>query len=264
MNRLALYARPIASLRDPGRRGGYEILLSTHDSDTSCNAVPEFFLQPEGGESGAAVDRWFVEHALGALFPHTQWMSSQRIPISINLSAQSIIDRKFITHLDSVLARGALPARLLTIRVAMPFILDNVSKAAKTLRRLRRLGCGLALNGFGIQRNALACLREIPATQVKLDEHLLRELPDNPRAGAALKTTMQLLHGFPCKSVADYVNSAAIAKRLRGLGVDYAQGSVFGNAEPLYEVLDGFHEVPPLALHASTWPGCRRVQMHAN
>jgi len=55
----------------------------------------------------------------------------------------------------------------------------------------------------------------------------------------AVQAIVQLAKGEGIDTVAEFVETPAIARKLRALGVDYGQGNAFGKPEPLDSVLAG-------------------------
>ncbi len=72
---------------------------------------------------------------------------------------------------------------------------------------------------------------------MKIDGSFIRDILTNPRSEASVRGVVELARRLRLKTVAEYVETEAIAATLRRLGVDYAQGYAFGRAEPLEDIL---------------------------
>jgi EAL domain-containing protein (putative c-di-GMP-specific phosphodiesterase class I) len=83
----------------------------------------------------------------------------------------------------------------------------------------------------------LAYLKGLHITRVKIDGSFVRDVVANRRSQATVRGIVELAKGFSIDTVAEYVESAAIAEKVRDLGVDYAQGYAFGKPEPLDKIL---------------------------
>ncbi len=94
-----------------------------------------------------------------------------------------------------------------------------------------------ALDDFGTGANSLSSLNALPFTRVKIDGSFIRDILTNPRSEASVRGVVELARRLRLKTVAEYVETEAIAATLRRLGVDYAQGYAFGRAEPLEDIL---------------------------
>jgi EAL domain-containing protein (putative c-di-GMP-specific phosphodiesterase class I) len=52
-----------------------------------------------------------------------------------------------------------------------------------------------------------------------------------------LRSIVKLVAGFPISTVADCVETAGVARRLRSIGLDYGLGEAYGRPRPLSDVL---------------------------
>ena len=105
------------------------------------------------------------------------------------------------------------------------------------MRRLRRLGCGVALVGFGTGMSSLSYLRQLPVTMLKIDGSFVRDVLRDARAESMVRAIAQLARSMSITTVAEYIETEAISTRIAELGVDYGQGFAIGRPIPLAEVL---------------------------
>jgi EAL domain-containing protein (putative c-di-GMP-specific phosphodiesterase class I) len=61
----------------------------------------------------------------------------------------------------------------------------------------------------------------------------VRDIVSNRRSQATVCGIVELAKRFSIDTVAEFVENADIANKVRELGVDYAQGYAFGRPEPL-------------------------------
>ena len=89
----------------------------------------------------------------------------------------------------------------------------------------------------------------MPITRVKIDGSFVRDILTNPRSQATVRGIVELARGMSLETVAEYVESEAIAERMRELGVDYGQGYVFGKPQPLEALLEELSRDESRRLH---------------
>ena len=108
------------------------------------------------------------------------------------------------------------------------------------LRRLTALGVRLALDDFGTGASSLRALQRLPVDEVKVDGSLVSRLGTDDQAAAMVGAVISLAHSLGLRTVAEGVETAAQAERLRELGCDLAQGFFFHrplSAEALEDLL---------------------------
>ncbi len=106
------------------------------------------------------------------------------------------------------------------------------------LQKLAPLGCRFALDDFGTGASSLSYLKSLPITRVKIDGSFVRDIAGNPRSRATVQSIVELARNFSVDTVAEYVETEAIARLVRELGVDFGQGDAYGQPEPLEDVLE--------------------------
>ena len=108
------------------------------------------------------------------------------------------------------------------------------------IERLRALGCGIALDDFGSGLSSFGYLKHFKVDYVKIDGGFVRELPNSASDRAIVRSIQALAREFGARTVAEYVEDETVFASVRELGVDYAQGYVFGRPRPLDELLREF------------------------
>jgi EAL domain-containing protein (putative c-di-GMP-specific phosphodiesterase class I) len=168
--------------------------------------------------------------------------------VSINLSAQSIGDEAFIDQLIEQIRSSGVPPAALTIEITEQSAVSNLATAAELMRRIRRVGCQVALDDFGTGMNSLASLKGLPVSRIKIDGSFVKDLLTNARSLATVQAILALARPLELDTVAEYVETEAVAARLTLLGIDYAQGYAFGRPEPLDDVLNSLQSEESLRL----------------
>jgi diguanylate cyclase (GGDEF)-like protein len=232
-----LFAQPIVPLRNLELSGGYEVLLRLRKPDSTVSGPADFLSAAERYQLMPSIDQWVMENTIKQLEPYVSVLLHRRLSVSVNVTAHSLTDDKFVDFLIARLRSSRVPPGLLTVEITEQTALRNLPFAARLMHRLRELGCGVALDDFGTGNNSLVCLRDLPVTRVKIDGSFVRDILGNPRSEGTLRGILQLLEPFKVETVAEYVENEAIAQRLRRLKVDYAQGYAFGKPEPMQQLL---------------------------
>ena len=249
-DRLLLYAQKIVPLRDHDKRGGYELLVRLKTVDGSISAPAEFLSAAQRYQLLPSIDRWVVTRALQMLSTYRGTVMQSGLSFSINLSAQSIGDEAFIDQFIAQIRGSGVPPSALTIEITEQSAVSNLATAAELMRRMRRVGCQIALDDFGTGMNSLTSLKGLPVSRIKIDGSFVKDLLTNSRSLATVQAILALARQLELDTVAEYVESEALATRLTLLGIDYGQGYAFGKPEPLDNVLGGLQNEESQRLRA--------------
>jgi len=230
--RLLLYAQRIVPLRtEEGDAGHYEVLLRMR-GEAGELILPQAFL-PAAERYGLAprVDRWVVSAALQCLAADAHRLESLRL-CSINLSGHSLGDEGFLAFVVQQLAQSGVPPEKVCFEITETLAIANLTNATQFIRALKAEGCRFALDDFGSGLSSFAYLQNLPVDYLKIDGHFVRRVAGGGVGYAFVKSINEIGHVMGKKTIAEFVEDAATLERLREIGVDYAQGFLFGHPGP--------------------------------
>lgn len=96
------------------------------------------------------------------------------------------------------------------------------------VRSIRSLGCGIALDDFGVGFGGFAYLKSLPVTAVKIDRQFVADALDEPASSYVIQAIVSLARAFELETIAEGAESDQTVDLLRDLGVDAIQGFVIG------------------------------------
>jgi diguanylate cyclase (GGDEF)-like protein len=236
-DRLLLYAQRITPLRNPSLPGGYELLLRLRRENGEIAAPGPLIAAAQRYQLLPTVDRWVIGHALQTLGAYRGMIKTRGISFSINVSGQSIGDQTFAHSVKEQVVAANLPAGSVILELTEQAAVTNFAGANELIRQLKSLGCRFALDDFGTGANSLTVLKNLQISRVKIDGSFVRDILTDRNSLATCKAVIELAAGLSMDTVAEYVESEAIASEVRRLGVDYAQGYAFHRPEPLEGLL---------------------------
>lgn len=230
-NRFRLYGQLIRPL-DGSDEPHLEILLRLLDEEgrvqspeTFLPAAERYFLMP-------SIDRWVVSHALAALTSR-----GATHVCSINLSGQSLNDESFVGFILEELDRTGIAGKWVCFEITETAAINSMETAKRFILRLKERGCRFSLDDFGTGLSSFSYLKALPVDFVKIDGSFVKCIIDDPVSESMVLAITQVGHAMGLKIIAEYVENARIEKRLRELGVDYAQGYAIERPIPLREHL---------------------------
>jgi len=104
-------------------------------------------------------------------------------------------------------------------------------KLMDTLTRFRIKGIGLAIDDFGTGYSSLMQLRQLPFTEVKIDQAFVADVTRSRDCRLIIQSVVDLAHGLGLTATAEGVETIEQLRLVRELGCDLAQGYLI--AQPI-------------------------------
>jgi EAL domain-containing protein (putative c-di-GMP-specific phosphodiesterase class I) len=149
--------------------------------------------------------------------------------VAFNLSGLSVQSRGFRERLLAALDRpvpGGQPRVLAEITETAE--IEDESEAAQTVAALRDRGVPICIDDFGAGAAAFRYLRSFPIDYVKIDGAYVRHAVENERDRGFVAAMIDLSLNVGARTIAEQVESEAVAEIMQSLGVGYGQGWLFG------------------------------------
>ena len=199
----------------------YEALVRMVDADNPDQLIAPGVFIPAAERTGRIVDidRWVIRAAIGKL------AALPELPgLAINISARSFDDPTLAGVISGLLDEfGVAPARLI-IELTETSALANIQDSERFIDDLRRLGCTVCLDDFGVGFSSFAYLKHLSADVLKIDGMFIRGLAGNREDQVFVRAIVEVARGLGKKTVAEFVGDAETLALLAEIGVDYAQG----------------------------------------
>jgi EAL domain-containing protein (putative c-di-GMP-specific phosphodiesterase class I) len=134
-----------------------------------------------------------------------------------------------------VLDTTGMAPKLLVLELTESVALTDLAESARILGSLKTLGVRIALDDFGTGFSSLSHLGALPVDVVKIDKSFVQAMQGNGGASVA-EAVLQIARTFNLAPVAEGVEDAMQASRLRELECAQAQGYHFARPMPAAEV----------------------------
>ncbi|WP_212992513.1 putative bifunctional diguanylate cyclase/phosphodiesterase [Actinoplanes auranticolor] len=151
--------------------------------------------------------------------------------LNVNLSASQLGNPALVDEVRAVLERTGLPPALLVLELTESVALVDLIESARVLSALKSLGVRIALDDFGTGFSSLSHLGTLPVDVVKIDKSFVQAMQEGNGASVA-EAVLQIARTFNLAPVAEGVEDAAQASRLRELDCAQAQGYHFARPMP--------------------------------
>ncbi|WP_305789623.1 putative bifunctional diguanylate cyclase/phosphodiesterase [Symbioplanes lichenis] len=157
--------------------------------------------------------------------------------LNVNLSASQLGNPNLVEEVRGVLQRTGLPPELLVLELTESVALVDTIESARILGALKTLGVRIALDDFGTGFSSLSHLGALPVDVVKIDKSFVQAMQENAGASVA-EAVLQIARTFNLAPVAEGVEDASTASRLRELDCAQAQGYHFAKPMPAGELTE--------------------------
>ena len=198
---------------------------------------PQRGLVPPDGFIGLAEET-------GAIAEVTRWVIQQAIedqarlaaggydlPIYVNLSGRLVADGAFTRWLLRTL-RGRPPGAI-GLEITETAVIDDPGHALANLQALADAGAPISIDDYGAGLSSLAYLKQLPATELKIDRLFISGLTSGHRDPLLVRSTIDLAHALEMEVTAEGVEEPATLALLRTMGCDLIQGFLIARPMPL-------------------------------
>jgi diguanylate cyclase (GGDEF)-like protein len=174
--------------------------LSHHVVRKSCHAIRDL-VEPE---SGLAID------------------------LAVNISTQHLQQVDFADGIVEALEAHQLHPSRLIVEITESIAATGDADCLQQLSVLRALGVRVAIDDFGTGYSSLAQLEFLPVDILKVDQSFLKDITKRPNRLRFVESVVALAAALELRIVFEGVEHPDQARTLMNLGVEHAQGYLFG------------------------------------
>lgn len=214
--------QPIVSLRD-GKTFAFEA-LSRGTPESAFRSANELFDTAIKHSLLVELDRICRRKAL---------LSSQRLPdhakVFVNTLPATMRDPEFHgQHLIALLERARLTPDRMVIEITEKMVIDNLSLFQDAVSYFTDLGMSLAVDDVGSGYSGLETVSQLKPKYLKIDMALVQGVHASMVNREILKGILLLGRGMGAEVIAEGIESTEELETIRGLGIEYGQGYLFG------------------------------------
>lgn len=226
---LEVYYQPLVDAKGHDVVGAEALMRWRHPTR---GLIPPNEFIPAAEQSGqiVAMETWLQRAAMKQL---RKWNRAKpNLHLSMNLSARQLERADFVEGFAEILGEtGVDPANVIA-EVTETFAMQHPREAARVLAGLAELGVSLAIDDFGTGYSNLGQLQHLPFGIVKIDRGFLRDVPENQRNFALVRTIIAMAQSLELHVIAEGVETKTQADFLYWEGATWLQGFHFGRPMP--------------------------------
>ena len=211
-----------------GRPMGAEALVRWNHPVEGAVKPDEFIAIAEAmGLIGTITDQVLGRALAAAADESWRWMD---LRVSVNLSAHNLLQVNLAADVEAHLHRAGIRAAGLCLELSESAMMSESRRALNTMHELAELGVTLSIDNFGTGDASLACLKDLPADEVKIDKSFVTSMGSQRGNPAFVRSIIYLAKALDLSVVAEGVETEVSAARLAELGCETAQGYYFALA----------------------------------
>jgi EAL domain-containing protein (putative c-di-GMP-specific phosphodiesterase class I)/GGDEF domain-containing protein len=233
LNQIMLYYQPKQDL-ETGHIVGVEALIRWHHDERGWVNPADFI--PLAEETGiiTQLTRWVIVQAMSDLADLQK--DNRELSVAINISARDLESAELKGVLASALQQSGLQAGSVTLEITETAAMLDPVRSLQALNVLADLGYQISIDDFGSGYSSLSYLKQLPASELKLDRSLIHDICTSESADVIVSTAIQMARSLGYRVVGEGIEAAEIAGHLKAKGCDMLQGFWLCKPKPIDEL----------------------------
>ena len=231
---------------------GAEALIRWEHPTRGLIMPGEFIAAAEEAGSIAALTIWTIK----------QVISDQRrlaragydIPVFVNISGVLLADSDFVAQACTMLRDSEAK---IGFEITETSVIRDPATALKHLQEFADIGIPVAIDDYGAGLSSLAYLKQLPASELKIDKMFVTQLTSSNRDPLIVRSTIDLAHAMEMEVTAEGVETPAAMALLGVMGCDLVQGFLISRPLGFDAFLKFVREDAHLAVAVPAIPGLR-------
>lgn len=210
--------QPVFSLTN-GSIAYIEALARWENQEFGNVSPSEFFNIAEKSGIFEKLNQYLMKEAISHA---KKW--PRHVLLSFNLGGVQLGRTGAADRIVQSLVSCGFPTNRMIFEVRIANALADFDTVKEEIEVLRRAGCLVAIDDFGIGKVSVAQLGVLNFDIVKLDGTLTRNITHSPRSRQILLGLINLWHATDAVCVAEQIEEPGQLDMLKAMGCDYAQG----------------------------------------
>jgi EAL domain-containing protein (putative c-di-GMP-specific phosphodiesterase class I)/GGDEF domain-containing protein len=172
----------------------------------------------EAGEIGA-LTLWTLQQVIAD--QRRLAAAGHDLTLFLNISGMLLADAGFVTRACEIVAASGAK---LGFEITETAVIRDPDIAIRHLQRFAEIGVQLAIDDYGAGLSSLAYLKQLPATELKIDKMFVMQLTSSNRDPLIVRSTIDLAHALEMEVTAEGVETPSALALLSVMGCDMVQG----------------------------------------
>jgi EAL domain-containing protein (putative c-di-GMP-specific phosphodiesterase class I) len=143
------------------------------------------------------------------------------LTLFLNISGMLLADAAFVEEACAIVSASGAK---LGFEITETAVIREPDRAIRHLQRFADIGVQLAIDDYGAGLSSLAYLKQLPATELKIDKMFVMQLTSSNRDPLIVRSTIDLAHALEMEVTAEGVETPSALALLGVMGCDMVQG----------------------------------------
>nr|WP_235937629.1 EAL domain-containing protein [Marinobacter caseinilyticus] len=189
--------------------------------------------------------RWVLEHALDARDRFLE--RDYSFTLSVNISPNNLREPEFPLFVQRLMTSYSRHRGHIILEVTETSMMLDPVNSLRALRSLHATGIPLSIDDFGSGYSSLSYIKQLPASEIKIDRSLITDLQTQQEDRVIVQTTIDMCHSLGYQVVAEGVETEDTIKLLAAMGCDMIQGYVLTPPLPMADLFEWLDRQPVTA-----------------
>jgi EAL domain-containing protein (putative c-di-GMP-specific phosphodiesterase class I) len=150
----------------------------------------------------------------------------------VNFSVKDFAGANLFEQVKATFAEKKIAPQQIHLEITETLLMDAPEMARAELEKCRAIGLNISIDDFGSGYSSLNYLHYFPIDTLKIDQSFIRSLSTHPGSLVLVKSIIGLAQNLGMNVIAEGVETAQDAARLKALGCEYIQGYFFSKPLP--------------------------------
>lgn len=165
--------------------------------------------------------------------------SGHDLAIFMNISGQLLTDAAFVTAVCQKVSGGGAK---IGFEITETSVIRDPKVAIAHLQIFAAVGVVIAIDDYGAGLSSLAYLKQLPASELKIDKLFVLNLTSSQRDPLIVRSTIDLAHALEMEVTAEGVETQAAMALLSVMGCDMVQGYLISRPISIEAILQYLRE----------------------
>jgi len=147
--------------------------------------------------------------------------------VAINISPRQFRQEDFVEQIKAAVSRAGIEAKYLMIELTEGIVIDDIKDTIDKMLQIKAMGISISIDDFGTGYSSLAYLKQLPLSQLKIDQSFVRDINVDTSDEVIVETIIALALKLELEVIAEGVETIEQLQFLKEKGCEKYQGYYF-------------------------------------